>query len=115
MSRYADWFPDSVSYKDAVDEMVRTLDAMRVGDAPIGDSRNKRNMLRVDLSFLGDDQTQFILSPAQSPASAPRDSFPFAGGGLGYIEDYKVSKDNSEDRLVPASDPDLGWVNELLT
>lgn len=92
-----------------------SLDAMKVSDVPSGDSHNKRNVPWVDISFPGDDQTLFILSPAAlSPASMPRDSSPFADSGLGFFEDCKFNRNNGEDRLVAASDPDLGWVNELL-
>ncbi|KAK4758933.1 hypothetical protein SAY87_020234 [Trapa incisa] len=100
------------SYKDiAVHEMMLSLDTMKIGDAPA------RTM---PLATGGDNQMQFILSPAAlSPASMPRVDRPFAfpDGGLGFLEDYEVKRDvggGEEKQLVPASDPDLGWVNELL-
>ncbi|OWM91064.1 hypothetical protein CDL15_Pgr023397 [Punica granatum] len=116
VSHYGDRLTDLLSYKDVLNEIMGSLDVMKVSDVPSSDLRHKRNVPWVDVSFPGDDQTQFILSPAApSPASAPGDSFRFADGRLGFLDDsYKVSKNNAGDGLVAASDPDLGWVNELL-
>lgn len=118
MSCDADRLADSVSYTGVMNEIMRSLDAMKVTDhhAPSGDPRNKRNVPRVDVSFLSGDQTQFILSPAApSPGTMPRDSFAYADGNLWSSKNCKDDSSNNGDVLVAASDPDLGWVNELLT
>ncbi|KAK4786806.1 hypothetical protein SAY86_010639 [Trapa natans] len=127
LSRYAERPSDSSPgyNKDLLmSEIMSTLDCMKVSDEVAhGPSRNRRNVTStpwLDMSFLGDEHsTQFILSPAAgSPPSIPRNPFAFPDDGSSELFDnHKLVNNNSNAGHglgAASSDPDLGWVNDLL-
>ncbi|KAJ6865735.1 hypothetical protein NC652_037297 [Populus alba x Populus x berolinensis] len=76
---------------------------------------NSTTPWNIDVSFSGEDQPQFILSP-----STPTPSSNFFNGDCssnkGLFVDDKINDHNNigDGGLACSSDPDLGWVNELL-
>lgn len=114
-----------VSYKDVFTELMSSLEAMNFNEAAGVSSpmslypnhkRNVNNTPRnIDVSFDGEDQPQFILSP-----STPTPSSNFFNGDCssnkGLFVDDKINDHNNigDGGLACTSDPDLGWVNELL-
>lgn len=119
ISRYSDrlrkFQSGFTSYKDVFTELVTSLDAMNFNEAaalPMSSSPNNRkaNTPWIDVSYNGEDQPQFILSP-----STPRSSGNFFNGNCskkGFNIDDKINDNGGG--LTCSSDPDLGWVNELL-
>lgn len=115
-----------MSYKDVLTELMSSLEAMNFNEgasvsSPMSLSTNhKKNVNRttpwnIDVSFSGEDQPQFILSP-----STPTPSSKFFNGDCssnkGLFVDDKINDHNNigNGGLACTSDPDLGWVNELL-
>ncbi|KAG6741263.1 hypothetical protein POTOM_054496 [Populus tomentosa] len=115
-----------VSYKDVLTELMSSLEAMNFNEgasvsSPMSLSTNhNRNVnsttpWNIDVSFSGEDQSQFILSP-----STPTASSNFFNGDCssnkGLFVDDKINDHNNigDGSLACTSDPDLGWVNELL-
>jgi hypothetical protein len=115
-----------VSYKDVLSELMSSLEAMNFNEgasvsSPMSLSTNhNRNVnsttpWNIDVSFSGEDQPQFILSP-----STPTPSSNFFNGDCssnkGLFVDDKINDHNiiGDGGLACTSDPDLGWVNELL-
>uniref|UniRef100_A0A6N2K9E9 AtC3H23-like CCCH zinc finger domain-containing protein n=1 Tax=Salix viminalis TaxID=40686 RepID=A0A6N2K9E9_SALVM len=111
-----------VSYRDVLAElMISSLEAMNFNErasvsSPMSSfsSNHSRN---IDVSFHGEDQPQFILSP-----STPTPSSRFFNGDCSgrkvdlFIDDHRINDRNiiGDGGLACTSDPDLGWVNELL-
>lgn len=106
-----------LSYKDALTELMSSLEVMNVNDTPHAMGRNRNgngngNLSWVDVSNLNGDeqQQQFVLSPS---TPTPSGSAHFFGGGDYYSRrNYFDEKFNDNNGLAG---PDLGWVNDLLT
>ncbi|KAM7498090.1 hypothetical protein LguiA_022504 [Lonicera macranthoides] len=93
----------NLSHKDAVTELMGSLEGMNVSESSLPFSRNRsrnqhQNLSWVDVSFSGDDQQQFVLSPS---TPIPSESVNFFSG----------EESLSENGLTGL---DLGWVNDLL-
>ncbi|KAJ6917569.1 zinc finger CCCH domain-containing protein 2-like [Populus alba x Populus x berolinensis] len=129
ISRYSDrlskFRAGVVSYKDVFTELMSSLEAMNFNEAAGVSSpmslypnhkRNVNNTPRnIDVSFDGEDQPQFILSPS---TPTPNSSSFFnrdcsSNKGL-FIDDIHKINDHNNGGLACTPDPDLGWVNELL-
>lgn len=92
------------SYKDKLNELMSSLEAMQVSESPSGIT--SENLRWFDLNFNGgDDQQQFILSPS-TPTPASNKFFNFHGN---------ISNKNLFEENGLSGGPDLGWVNDLLT
>ena len=118
--------PGVVSYKEALTDLMSSMEAMNFSEAasPISPISGARNLPWVDVFPLSsggsgsDDQQQFILSP-----STP--NYP-SGSTENFFKRYNNMVDNNNNNNVnesklndvnnggSGSDPDLGWVNELL-
>ncbi|KAI5652495.1 hypothetical protein M9H77_29682 [Catharanthus roseus] len=119
VSRYKDNFAQfnssnsssgGLSYKDAMNELMNSIEAMHVNEIA---SPNGRNLQFLDVNFNnGDDQPQFILSPSTStPSPSPTKFHHGRFSNKNFIEENKYY----EDINGGFSGPDLGWVNDLLT
>lgn len=105
-----------MSYKDALTELMISLEAMQVNESPSSHSAtaaiNGGNLRWLDVNFNADDQQQqqqFILSPSTPiPPSSNFFNLPRNISTKNLFEDNKYN-DNG------LSGPDLGWVNDLLT
>ncbi|PON74843.1 Zinc finger, CCCH-type [Trema orientale] len=126
--------PGVVSYKDALTDLMSSLEAMNFGEAaspvsPISVAGGDRNLPWVDVfPFKGggaDDQQQFILSPSTpNNPSGSENFFGGAGSSKRYNNIVNSNNNNNDDgnenklndvnNSGPSSDPDLGWVNDLL-
>lgn len=93
----------TLSYKDAVSELMGSLENMNVSESSLPFSRNSsrnqhQNLSWVDVSFSGDDQQQFVVSP----------STPIPSGSVNFFSGEETLGENGLTGL------DLGWVNDLL-
>lgn len=82
---------------------MSSLEAMNFSEAS---SPNVPNW--VDVSFNNEDQQQFILSPSTPNPSGSANFF----SGDRSVKSFTADKVNENG--WSSSDPDLGWVNELL-
>jgi hypothetical protein len=90
-----------LSYKDVLTELMSSFEAMNFSEASSPLSAKSRNLPWLDVSFNNEDQQQFILSP----------STPTPSVSANFLSGDRSSKSFT---TVDSSDPDLGWVNELL-
>lgn len=125
------------SYKDVLAELMSSLEAVKFSESAAASPINPNAPRWVDVSFNStddlDQQQQFILSP-----STPSPSRPFGGRGINFsdgdengssrkssllgFDDNYYKPNNINDEIINggggsgsgSSDPDLGWVNELL-
>lgn len=107
-----------IAYKDALTELMCSMESMRVNEAPLSHSATtlmstatRRNLPLLDVNNFNVEfeQPQFVLSPSTpSPGTGKFFTGNFSGKNL--MEDY--SRYNNESNVVG---PDLGWVNDLLT
>lgn len=133
-----------MSYKDALTELVSSLEAMNVNHEPVfftsiccSSSTFDGNLPWLDVNFSNnngyDDQQQFLLSPSTplpSPISNSRSKFyarefpspsPISTSRLSFVEEPNNNNNNNSATNKYYSDnglgggPDLGWVNDLLT
>lgn len=131
-----------MSYKDALTELVSSLEAMNVNHEPNSSAAGGAasysvnydgNLPWLDVNFNNnnsyDDQQQFILSPSTpspSPISNSRTKFytrefpsptPVSASRLSFVEE--PNNNNAGNRFYSdnglGGGPDLGWVNDLLT
>ncbi|CAL9012308.1 unnamed protein product, partial [Prunus brigantina] len=126
-----------MSYKDVLAELMSSLEAVKFSESAAASPINPNAPRWVDVSFNStddlDQQQQFILSP-----STPSPSRPFGGRGINFsdgdengssrkssllgFDDNYYKPNNINDEIINggggsgsgSSDPDLGWVNELL-
>ncbi|KAJ4729770.1 Zinc finger CCCH domain-containing protein [Melia azedarach] len=125
ISRYSDRLSKfsncemSMSYKDALNELMSSLDAMNFNEAsspmslPGSSSSLNVNSPWIDVnSFNVEDQQQFVLSPSTPSPSGSMN--PLGGENFSnrYFANEKISDNNGGPAGAP--DPDLGWVNDLL-
>ncbi|KAE8075969.1 hypothetical protein FH972_014647 [Carpinus fangiana] len=92
-----------LSYKDVLTELMSSLEVMNFSEAASSPlSAKSPNLPWLDVSFNNEDQKQqqFILSP----------STPNPSGSANFSSGDRSSKSFTAE----SSDPDLGWVNELL-
>uniref|UniRef100_A0A2N9G7S1 C3H1-type domain-containing protein n=1 Tax=Fagus sylvatica TaxID=28930 RepID=A0A2N9G7S1_FAGSY len=132
ISRYSDRFVSSESsaphnlnhgvqsYKDVLTELMSSLDAMNFSETSSPLSAKSPNVPCLDVSFNNiEDQQQFILSPS---TPSPSKSANFFSGDCSskslFSEENNNNINNHEYKVnengCSCSDPDLGWVNELL-
>lgn len=105
-----------MSYKDVLNEIMTSLDVMKMSEvstphsSPLSSVKNRAAMPWVDVtSSANEEQTQFILSPSTpNPPQVPRNFFSGDRSSNKGLFGDKVSGGNSCD------DPDIGWVDELL-
>lgn len=113
------------SCKDMLADLECSLEAMNFSETdslPVSSAaNNRRNLPWVDVSFNNDDQLmqQFILSP-----NHPSGCGKFFGedcsinksfnNNINIIDDHKQLNSVNNNFAASCSDPDLGWVNELL-
>ncbi|KAL3364068.1 hypothetical protein AABB24_013023 [Solanum stoloniferum] len=131
-----------LSYKDALTELVSSLEAMNVNHEPNSSAAAAAhphsvnfdgNLPWLDVNFNNnnsyDDHQQFLLSPSTpspSPISNSRTKFytrefpsasPVSSSRLSFVEE--PNNNNATNRFYSDSGlcggPDLGWVNDLLT
>ncbi|CAN4103296.1 unnamed protein product [Withania somnifera] len=127
-----------MSYKDALTELVSSLEAMNVNHEPISSAAAAQsanfdgNLPWLDVNFnnnnIYDDQQQFLLSPSTpspSPISSSRTKFytrefpspsPVSTSRLSFVEE--PNNNNATNKYYNdngVGGPDLGWVNDLLT
>ncbi|KAG2717379.1 hypothetical protein I3760_03G172600 [Carya illinoinensis] len=132
ISRYADRFvssesgggmqqlnPGVLSYKDVLTELMSSFEAMNFSEEASPLSAKSPNVPWVDVSFNSEDQPQFILSPS-TPSPYGSENF-FSGNcsSKSFVDDGGNNNDNNKNKVNvenpwSCSDPDLGWVNELL-
>ncbi|KAH7576967.1 hypothetical protein JRO89_XS01G0184000 [Xanthoceras sorbifolium] len=101
-----------MSYKDALNELMSSLDTMSFNEvsSPMSVASNSMNVnlpwLDVS-SFNVEDQPQFVLSP-----STPN----LSGSSINsFAADHQTTiNDVNGGLLANSPDPDLGWVNDLL-
>ncbi|KAL3509322.1 hypothetical protein ACH5RR_028723 [Cinchona calisaya] len=100
-----------MSYKDALTELMSSIEAMRVSESSSHAAPNNfgNNLPWLDVNFSGEEQQQFILSPSTpSPVTSKflnrNNNYPTRS----FIEENKVVENG-------LAGPDLGWVNDLLT
>ncbi|PIN15196.1 CCCH-type Zn-finger protein [Handroanthus impetiginosus] len=116
-----------MSYKDALTELMASLEAMNVNEgacsttpSPSG-SKNGNNLTWLDVNFNVEEQPQFVLSPSTATPSPRRGlSKLWSGDGKLLQGDFSgrnlmddVSRYNNNESN--SGGPDLGWVNDLLT
>ncbi|KAF3444083.1 hypothetical protein FNV43_RR13773 [Rhamnella rubrinervis] len=119
----------AVSYKDVLTDLMCSLEAMNFSDksSPVssasGAASANWNVPWVDVvSFNNDDQQQqFILSPSTPNPSGSGNFFSgdcsrrtFINNNNNIDDDNKQLNINNNGGGGSCSDPDLGWVNELL-
>ncbi|KAF3641405.1 Zinc finger CCCH domain-containing protein 49 [Capsicum annuum] len=132
-----------MSYKDALTELVSSLEAMNVNHEPVSSPASAShqahfdgNLPWLDVNFSNnngyDDQQQFLLSPSTplpSPISNSRSKFyarefpspsPISTSRLSFVEEPNNNSNNSATNKYYSDNglgggPDLGWVNDLLT
>lgn len=93
-----------LSYKDALTELMSSLESMTVSENSPHGGENNREMAWIDVSnFNGDDQRQFILSPSTPIPSGAGHFFSRDCSSMGFTDENG------------SGGPDLGWVNDLLT
>ncbi|XVE66171.1 hypothetical protein DITRI_Ditri08aG0058900 [Diplodiscus trichospermus] len=99
---------EMMSYKDVVDELMSSLENMNLYEvsSPMAAGNTTANIPWIDASFNGEDQQQFVLSPSMPSPSR-------SGGYIGAKSKGFGGNEKLNENEV-ASDPDLGWVNELL-
>ncbi|CAK9187315.1 unnamed protein product [Ilex paraguariensis] len=106
LNRLSQFNNGSLSYKDVLTELMSSLETMNVNEASHASDKN-RKLSWVDVNFNGDDQQQFILSP----------STPSPSGFAHFLAGDCSSRSFVDDKFNESglADPDLGWVNDLLT
>ncbi|KAK8698615.1 hypothetical protein V6N13_114727 [Hibiscus sabdariffa] len=120
ISRYSDRLSNlgskTMNYQNVVNELMSSLENMNFCEAssPMAGGNNYNsptttNIPWLDVSFNGEDQTQFTLSPSWPSPSASGEHFGATSKSFGGGEENR-----NENGLDRHSDPDLGWVNELL-
>ena len=135
ISRYADRFVSSESsggmhaqmnnhgvqsYKDALTELMSSLEGMNFSETSSPLSAKSPNVPWLDVSFNNiEDQQQFILSPSTPNPPSFRSANFFSGDCSSKSFADETNNNNEEYNKVnengwSCSDPDLGWVNELL-
>lgn len=100
-----------MSYKDALNELMNSLEAMQVSESSSHAARNNNgNLPWLDVNFNGDDQQQqFIMSPSTpSPGTNKFIQRNINFPGRNFLEENKYIENC-------LAGPDLGWVNDLLT
>ncbi|XWS68678.1 hypothetical protein CRYUN_Cryun04dG0111500 [Craigia yunnanensis] len=100
-----------MSYKDVLNELISSLENMNfceVSSPMAGGNNLSTNIPWLDVSFNGEDQQQFVLSPSRPSPSGSGEYFGATSKGFGGDEKL------NEDGVAYVPDPDLGWVNELL-
>ncbi|KAJ6734132.1 UNKEMPT FAMILY MEMBER [Salix purpurea] len=118
-----------VSYRDVLAELMSSLEAMNFNErasvsSPMSSlsSNHSRNIASsatpwsIDVSFHGEDQPQFILSPSTPTPSSRFFNGDCSGRKVDLFIDDRINDRNiiGDGGLACTSDPDLGWVNELL-
>ncbi|XP_062105963.1 zinc finger CCCH domain-containing protein 2-like [Humulus lupulus] len=119
-----------ISYKEALTDLMSSIESMNFNEAaspvsPISVAGGDRSHPWVDIFPFNtaDDQQQFILSP--STPSYPSGSENFFGSGSSPWSSKRyndIVNENNSNKLKlnevnnggSGSDPDLGWVNDLL-
>ena len=100
-----------MGYKDVLNELMSSLENMNFCEvsSPMADANNpSTNIPWLDVSFNGEDQQQFVLSPSRASPSESGEYFGATSKGFGGDEKL------NENGVACGPDPDLGWVNELL-
>ncbi|CAK7322732.1 unnamed protein product [Dovyalis caffra] len=107
------------SYQDVLTELMNSLEAMNFNEgagvsSPLSLPPNHNGNVsnppwNLDVSYDLEDQPQFILSP-----STPTPSSNFFNGDRSSNKGFFIDHDNGAG-LASTPDPDLGWVNDLLT
>ncbi|CAN4104994.1 unnamed protein product [Withania somnifera] len=130
-----------MSYKDALTELVSSLEAMHVNHEPVSSAATPTvaqsanfdgNLPWLDVNFntsCYDDQQQFLLSPSTpspSPVSSSRTKFNtrefpspslVSTSRLSFVEETNNNNSGTNKYYNDngLGGPDLGWVNDLLT
>ena len=105
-----------LSYKDALTELMSSIESMNMDDAnatlaaaAAAASGPRQTIPWIDVSSLNnEDQLQFVLSPSTPNVSTASVKFSVENNNNnGWASAYASAS-------TSASDPDLGWVNDLL-
>ncbi|KAH7533386.1 hypothetical protein FEM48_Zijuj04G0125300 [Ziziphus jujuba var. spinosa] len=109
----------NVSYKDVLTDLMCSLEAMNFSEtSPVSSATNyHQNLPWIDVSFNKDDQQQqFILSPSTPNPSGPGNFFDgdCSSSNKSFNNNNIDHKQLNVNNSGSCSDPDLGWVNELL-
>lgn len=135
LSKFSNSSEMSMSYKDVLNELMTSMDAISFNEVSSPMSLTPSNDVNacpwIDVSsFNVEDQQQLVLSPStpspsagsiMNPLAAHHDYFsnkPFLDDDQKMINYHNHIHNNSNGSCQLASDtpdPDLGWVNELLT
>ncbi|XP_023554528.1 zinc finger CCCH domain-containing protein 2-like [Cucurbita pepo subsp. pepo] len=98
-----------ISYKDSMTELMNSIESMNIDElnAALAASASRQTIPWIDVSSLNtEDQLQFVLSPSTPNVSA---------ASVNFSVNNKGNADNGwASASASASDPDLGWVNDLL-
>ncbi|XWS54153.1 hypothetical protein CRYUN_Cryun10bG0064600 [Craigia yunnanensis] len=115
ISRYSDRlskFGTEIMGYDILNELMSSLENMNFCEASSpkagGNNFSTANIPWLDVSFNGEDQQQFVLSPSRPSPSGSGEYFGATSKGFGGDEK------SYQNGVACDSDPDLGWVNELL-
>lgn len=107
----------ALSYKDALTELMSSLEAMNFSEASSPLSSKSPNVPWVDVnSFNNEDQQQIIFSPSTPNPCGSANFFSGHCFSKNFSDENKNEDNNNKvnDNGWSCSDPDLGWVNELL-
>ncbi|KAL3645450.1 hypothetical protein CASFOL_010630 [Castilleja foliolosa] len=106
-----------LGYKEAMNELMASFEAMNVAAEGSPAAMANRNLPFVDVNDINldyqDQQPQFVLSPsvpAMTGRGGPRKLFAGDSPGRNLMEDNRYNGESSS-----SGGPDLGWVNDLLT
>ncbi|GMI88473.1 SOMNUS, Tandem CCCH Zinc Finger protein 4 [Hibiscus trionum] len=114
ISRYSDRLSklgtETMSYQHVINELMSSFENMNFCEASSPKAGpTTTNIPWLDVSLRGEDQTQFALSPSWPSPSASGEHFGATSKSFGGGEEKR-----NENVMGCDSDPDLGWVNELL-
>ncbi|KAI4331087.1 hypothetical protein MLD38_029310 [Melastoma candidum] len=90
-----------ISYKDVLDEIMNSLDSIQIKES----MGRRRNLPWLNMDNMTDDQPQFVLSPSTLNPSAWRDC-----RGVNSSMDGNWGHGD----VTGSTEPDIGWVDELL-
>ncbi|KAL3848827.1 hypothetical protein ACJIZ3_010709 [Penstemon smallii] len=108
-----------MSYKDALTELMSSLDAMNVNENEFCGTHSggrNANLPWVDVNFCADEiPPQFVMSPSTpSPRPGPGIS-KFPSGASKFFHGRNLMQESGYNNESNSGGPDLGWVNDLLT